>query len=117
MRKTLTPALTKSRSISRELLALHREFFRAHHPHFEISYRRGPEGEPSWVEWSERWWREILAIHRDELRVGHVDVAALIVLSGLRGAIDNAVARYPEYFDEPEFVDEMVDMAERYLLK
>ncbi|MAG29422.1 MAG: TetR family transcriptional regulator [Deltaproteobacteria bacterium] len=103
--------------ISRELLALHQKFFRAHHRHFEISYRRGPEGEPSWVEWSERWWRDTLAIHRDELRVGNVDLAALIVLSGLRGAIDNAVARYPEYFDEPEFVDEMVDMAKRYLLK
>ena len=103
--------------ISRELLALHRDFFRAHHARFEISYRRGPEGEPSWVQWSEHWWRDNLAAHRDELRVGNSDLAALIVLSGLRGAIDNAVARYPEYFDQPEFVEEMVDMAERYLLK
>ncbi len=103
--------------ISRELLALHQEFFRAHHARFEISYRSGPEGESSWVQWSENWWRENLAAHRDELRVGNPDQAALIVLSGLRGAIDNAVARYPEYFDQPEFVEEMVDMAERYLLK
>ena len=103
--------------ISRELLALHQEFFRAHHAHFEISYRRGPEGEASWVQWSENWWRENLAAHRDELRVNNVDHAALIVLSGLRGAIDNAVARYPAYFDQPEFVEEMIDMAERYLLK
>jgi len=103
--------------ISRELLALHREFFRAHHARFEISYRRGPDGEPNWVQWSENWWRENLAAHRDELRVGNLDQAALIVLSGLRGAIDNAVARYPEYFDQPEFIEEMVDMAERYLLE
>jgi AcrR family transcriptional regulator len=104
-------------SISRELLSLHRDFFRAHHPHFEISYRPGPRGEASWVQWSERWWRETLHEHRAELRVGNIDLAALVVLSGLRGAIDNAVQRYPEYFDEPGFVEEMIDMAERYLLR
>lgn len=103
--------------LSRELLSLHRDFFRAHHPHFEISYRPGPRGEASWVQWSEQWWRETLLEHRAELRVSNLDHAALVVLSGLRGAIDNAVQRYPEYFDQPAFVAEMIDMAERYLLR
>ena len=41
-------------AISRDLLALHRDFFQHHHLRFEISYRHGPDGERSWEEWAEQ---------------------------------------------------------------
>ncbi|WP_116367917.1 TetR/AcrR family transcriptional regulator [Parahaliea mediterranea] len=102
-------------AINRELLSLHREFFTRHQFHYEITYRPGPDGQESWEEWSEKWWLEILSQHRDELRVNNVEQAAFIVLSALRGAIDNATSRYPQYIYDDGFIEEMLDMVGRYL--
>lgn len=103
-------------ALSRELLDLHRDFFSHHHVHFEITYRSGPEDRLTWEEWAEQWWRETLERHRDELRVSHVGHAAIVVLAGLRGAIDSTIRRHPEELFDPAFVDELIDMASSYLL-
>ncbi|MCP4908802.1 MAG: hypothetical protein GY910_27820 [bacterium] len=58
-----------------------------------------------------------MVAHRDEWRVSNSGQAVWIVLSGLRGAIDHAVAHHPEYLKGREFIEERVEMAEHYLLK
>lgn len=103
-------------AISRELLALHRDFFQHHHLRFEISYRCGPDGEQSWEAWAEQWWRQVLAADRAALRISDVDIAARVTLAAARGAIDSAIARHPALLEQPGFVDALVDMICRYLL-
>lgn len=103
-------------AISRDLLALHRDFFQHHHLRFEISYRHGPDGERSWVEWAEAWWRQMLAADQAALRVADLDIAAKVSLAAARGAIDTAIARYPEVLEQPAFAEALEDMVCRYLL-
>jgi len=103
--------------LSRDLLTLHGEFFRRHYRSFEISYRHGPDEQLSWVEWSTRWWPQTLARHRGELRISDVELGARVMLMSARGAIDAAIERDPQRLYDDAFVEELVDMACRYLLR
>lgn len=102
--------------LSLELLRLHATFFQHHHPAFEISYRRSPDGEHSWAEWAEQWWQRVLEQRRAELRVSDPALAARTVLLASRGAIDAAIERQPALLEDPAFSDALVEMACRYLL-
>ncbi len=102
--------------MSLQLIHLHREFYQHHYSNFEISYRRAPDGDQSWVEWGENWWQNVLKQRRDELRVADPELGARIMLMAVRGAIDAAIEREPELLEQPEFVDGLIDLACRYLL-
>ena len=102
--------------MSLQLIHLHREFYQHHYSNFEISYRRAPDGNQSWVEWGENWWQNVLRQRRDELRVADPELSARIMLMAVRGAIDAAIEREPELLEQPEFIDGLIDLACRYLL-
>jgi hypothetical protein len=60
--------------------------------------------------------RELLALRRDELRVGDLDLAAFVVVQALEAVTNAAVLEYPERLRDPALIDEIAALAARYLL-
>lgn len=61
--------------------------------------------------------RELLALRRDELRVGDLDAAAFVVVQALEAVTNAAVLEYPDRLRDPALIDEIAALAVRYLLR
>lgn len=61
--------------------------------------------------------RELLALRRDELRVGDLDVAAFVVVQALEAVTNAAVIEYPDRLRDPALIEEIAALAARYLLR
>jgi len=96
-------------AVAREcrLLELDRDFYRDFNREFVLGYR---VGQPL-VEGI----RRILEGKRDELRVENLDHASFLMARGLGGILRVAIEERPECLNDPEFLDELVDLFMRYL--
>lgn len=61
--------------------------------------------------------RRVFAERRAELRCGDPDLAAFLIVHALEPVTNAVVFEYPERLRDPKLVDEITDLASRYLLK
>lgn len=66
-------------------------------------------------EEAEQLVRAYLEVHRDELGVSDLDLAAVLVVGCVESMTHVAVLRRPALLDDPRFVDEVAGMVVRYL--
>jgi len=90
------------------LLALGREFYRAHHGEFSLGPRVGARE-------LERHMIALLAQHRESVRVRDVEQAAFMLARGLSAIVRRALEERPEKLTDPAFRQELLDLVACYL--
>jgi AcrR family transcriptional regulator len=91
------------------LLQLDRDFYRDFNREFVLGNR---VGQPL-IEGI----RRVLESKRSELRVENLDHAAFLMARGLGGILRVTVEEHPECLTDTKFVDEVIDLFQRYLGK
>lgn len=91
----------------RQLLALGREFYRAHHGAYALTPRMGAAVEQR--------LRAFLAARAPELHVRSLDHAAFLVARGLSAIVRKALDERPALLADPTFRTELIALAETYL--
>jgi len=93
----------------RRWLSLAPEFYRANYDSFSIGQRMGAP---------DQMLREFLERYRDVLRVNNLDYAAFLMAQGILSAsLRVTVREKPAYLEDPAFVEELVDLIVRYLVR
>jgi hypothetical protein len=93
----------------RRLLQLDRGFYRDFNREFVLGNR---VGQPL-IEGI----RRVLESKRDELRVENLEHAAFLMARGLGGILRVTIEEHPDCPTESDFVDEVVDLFQCYLVK
>ncbi|MCA9533836.1 MAG: TetR/AcrR family transcriptional regulator [Myxococcales bacterium] len=102
-------------AMHQRLLRIDETFYRAYQRDFDLGERHSERFDRTFLEQAERWLRDQLELHRDEVVVDDLDMAAFIVARSVAGALRSAARDQPSRLADPAFMDALERMALLYL--
>lgn len=102
-------------AMHQRLLRIDETFYRAYQRDFDLGERHSERFDRTFLEQAERWLRDQLELHRDEVVVDDRDMAAFIVARSVAGALRSAARDQPSRLADPAFMDALERMALLYL--
>jgi len=100
----------------RDLYLLNSGYFQNFQTDFDITLRKGPEGNEQWRDFATQWLTGLLEENRHRLRVHDFPRACLAVQDLSDGFVQRVVAMRPEELSNPQLEHELTDMICRYLI-
>lgn len=101
---------------SRDLYTLNNHYFQNFQTDFDITLRKGPEGNAQWRDFATQWLTAILNENEPRLRVGDIPRACLAVQDLSDGFVQRVTAMRPEELSNPTLETELSDIICRYLI-
>ena len=102
-------------AMHQRLLRIDETFYRAYQRDFDLGERYSERFDRTFLEQAERWLRDQLELHRDEVVVDDLDMAAFSVARSVAGALRSAARDQPSRLADPAFMDALERMALLYL--
>jgi len=100
----------------RDLYQLNSGYFQDFQKDFDITLRKGPEGNEQWRDFASQWLTGLLEENRHRLRIDDFPRASLTVQDLSDGFVQRVVAMRPEELSNPLLEQELSDIICRYLI-
>ncbi len=116
-RELLRIVFRRSVERHRHQLRLHEEHYRKNHMSYTVGLRPVEEGETSRQAAAEWFLRMLFEARKDELRIKSIEHAAFLMGPGISAIFHHTVEDAPQRMFDDTYIDEVLSLFDRYLLK